>query len=746
MYALHLLVLRSCFFLGNAPWVQLNTFAKVWLIQSTIHLRAKPNKTKTMKLLAVNPVTIQVVPEIRIGSRWRCPNTLIAMAIIGLHCSTAVAAPSIFTTWIGGDGGGPTDWGNPANWSNGVANGSAYEATFGLAGSTAAADLGNANRSVGGFKFLADVNTSITTNGVGQTITTSTAGGECFINVLGGSHEIGANITGNGNLRMKGTGDITFGQQVTAATFAIGSMSNASNPSYTGTVTFLGDVHGRGIDFGDQAYLYRSPLTIVVGANIYNTYSSSNFFSGITVRANAGSHLVHDTYYGSLISDVTFEGPGDLTFDKSWIDTDGADSATWTVNGTGKVICKNLGSWDVLLNLLGFGILPPVGIVKSGSGMLEFQGTSSYTKNTEITGGVLIATQPAALPGYLAGKVSVQSGGTLAVRVGGLVGVDEQWSGAELDGLLATNAFGVGSSLGIEVLSGNVFAHASDIGITEPGKGFVKLGGGIVNLTAANTYLGPTLVADGTLLVDGSLATDSEVTVATAGTLAGSGIVSGPVVAAGAISPGYGIGTLTTGGTVLTGTYQCEIDGVDADALHAGALNIAGSTLVFSQINPPTATSYTIATYTGVLGGFFACSTIPAGYVLDYGSAGQIKLIQSALTGYAAWAYSHANNESANFDFDKDGMANGIEYFMGQTGSGFTANPPLVDNLGVRTVTWPRDPSAVATFKVQYSNNLQEWTNVVPPDPSIDTSISTEVTYTLPPGPEVYCRLVVTVP
>ena len=91
-------------------------------------------------------------------------------------------------------------------------------------------------------------------------------------------------------------------------------------------------------------------------------------------------------------------------------------------------------------------------------------------------------------------------------------------------------------------------------------------------------------------------------------------------------------------------------------------------------------------------------------------------------------------------------MANGIEYFMGQTGSGFTANPPLVDNLGVRTVTWPRDPSAVATFKVQYSNNLQEWTDVVPPDPSIDTSISTEVTYTLPPGPEVYCRLVVTVP
>jgi hypothetical protein len=175
-------------------------------------------------------------------------------------------------------------------------------------------------------------------------------------------------------------------------------------------------------------------------------------------------------------------------------------------------------------------------------------------------------------------------------------------------------------------------------------------------------------------------------------------------------------------------------------------LNIAGATLIFSQISPPTAVSYTIATYTGMLGGIFACSTIPVGYVLDYGTAGQVKLIQSALTGYAAWAYSYANNESANFDFDKDGIANGIEYFMGQTGPSFTPNPTLANILGVRTVTWQRDPAAVATFKVQYSNNLHDWTDVVSPDPSIETSISTQVTYTLPPGPEVYCRLVLTFP
>ena len=118
-----------------------------------------------------------------------------------------------------------------------------------------------------------------------------------------------------------------------------------------------------------------------------------------------------------------------------------------------------------------------------------------------------------------------------------------------------------------------------------------------------------------------------------------------------------------------------------------------------------------------------------------------------ALNSYTTWAAANAGGQAANLDFDHDGMANGVEYFMGATGSTFTPNPPLVNTAGVRTVTWPRDPAATASFKVQVSNDLTTWTDVVPPDPSIDTSNPNQVTYTLPSvDPRKFCRLVVTTP
>ena len=110
--------------------------------------------------------------------------------------------------------------------------------------------------------------------------------------------------------------------------------------------------------------------------------------------------------------------------------------------------------------------------------------------------------------------------------------------------------------------------------------------------------------------------------------------------------------------------------------------------------------------------------------------------------GYSAWAALNAGGQAADLDFDNDGVSNGVEYFMGQTGSSFTANPGVVAG----TVTWARDPAAViASFIVQVSDNLTTWTDVVPPDPSIDETNPTQVTYTLPTGAaKKFCRLVVT--
>jgi autotransporter-associated beta strand protein len=105
--------------------------------------------------------------------------------------------------------------------------------------------------------------------------------------------------------------------------------------------------------------------------------------------------------------------------------------------------------------------------------------------------------------------------------------------------------------------------------------------------------------------------------------------------------------------------------------------------------------------------------------------------------GYATWATTNAGSEAANLDYDKDGVANGVEYFMGATGSTFTANPPLVAGK----ITWPYDASATGiTYQVMVSEDLATWTPVSPqPVPSGAT-----LPYTLPTStPKRFVRLAV---
>lgn len=55
-----------------------------------------------------------------------------------------------------------------------------------------------------------------------------------------------------------------------------------------------------------------------------------------------------------------------------------------------------------------------------------------------------------------------------------------------------------------------------------------------------------------------------------------------------------------------------------------------------------------------------------------------------------------------NLDYDHDGLPNGVEYFMGQTGSSFTPNPAIANG----TITWPKDPAANAMATVETSSDL----------------------------------------
>ena len=166
------------------------------------------------------------------------------------------------------------------------------------------------------------------------------------------------------------------------------------------------------------------------------------------------------------------------------------------------------------------------------------------------------------------------------------------------------------------------------------------------------------------------------------------------------------------------------------------------------------ATGLTIVTASGGISGFSAVtfdltSFTGNGTWSAYQDGTSIKLDYTAgAAGYSTWASANAGNQSADLDFDLDGVSNGVEYFMGETGSSFTPNPPIVTAGAVRTITWPKDPAFVGTFKVQISDTLAlgSWTDIVPPNASIDETNPNQVVYTLPSGsPKKFARLSVTV-
>ncbi|MES2921035.1 MAG: autotransporter-associated beta strand repeat-containing protein [Verrucomicrobiota bacterium] len=419
------------------------------------------------------------------------------------------------------------------------------------------------------------------------------------------------------------------------------------------------------------------------------------------------------------------------------------------------------------------------GLLKIGTGTQIVSGASSYTGDTVINGGVLAAgrvnnalnpvTSALGNPQNAVRSIIVNSAGTLNFAAGDTFGGANSVILTTLvvnAGGIVTNTVGNFTALGPVTLNGGTLTTAggavagyqsyslnsdvtvggsvaSTISVTGAGNGFngVHLGtnttfnvADVTGSTASDlTISAPLIDRNATFGGTGGLTKSGAGLLVLSGVNAYTGntsVTGGGLTLADNAQMKFAIGGIGVNNSI-SGTGAVQLDG-DFNLDLTGANLTSGNT--WTLVNPTLVENYG-STFTVI--GFTKSGNVHT--LVDGARTWSFSQASGVLTlniaGYASWAGTNAGGQASNLDFDNDGVRNGVEYFMGATGSSFTANPGIVNNK----VTWPKDPNFSGNYSVQTSPDLGIWSNA----PS--TVINNNVEYNVPAGQEkFFIRLDVT--
>lgn len=569
---------------------------------------------------------------------------------------------------------------------------------------------------------------------------------------------------------VNGPGDVRGGGTIaTVAHSTKSSVINAPVGTGNGVVTFntadgdvATDLSVTGAIAGGNAITKTGAGTMVTTGN--NSYAGgTNLNGGVLVASSVadaggvGSIGVYTTGspgYLGIANDATFRYTGtgsETTARNLWIDTGTQNKTIDVVSATASLTFSGTaGNINKPFTKAGLGTLTLVdsivtdGAVTVSAGRLILTGNNSHTGVTTITGGSLeigsggssgtlgsgAVTNNASLiinrDNALSVGNAISGTGTLTQSGSGtttLTGNNDYTGSTVISaGALEVGAGGTTGTLGSGAVTNNtslIFNRSDALTVANEISGtgtLTKNAGGTLTLTGSSTYSGATTVAAGTLLANntsGSATGTSAVSVSAGAVLGGTGSISGSVsiAATGSIAPGVTIGQLTTGAVTLAGTYTCDVDATTSDVLAVnGNIDLTGATLAIN--GTMTASSYTIATYTGTRTGSFTITpALPAGYEIDYSTAGVIKIAKS---GYGSWASVNAPTGNADDDFDGDGVSNAIEYVLGGTKDTNDRNKlPQVTMDGNNLIyTFTRSIDSITpdtTVAVQVDTDLEAW-------------------------------------
>ncbi len=418
--------------------------------------------------------------------------------------------------------------------------------------------------------------------------------------------QIGANATFNLNTFNATVGSLSdvagLGGTVTKSSASIPTVTLTVGTDNTST-TFSGVIGGGGNANAIALVKTGTGTQTLAGANPY--------FGGTTI--NAGTLAVAHTNGANQIDAL---GTGAVTLNGGTLLNSTGATPTLTNNvflGTnGGTI--NTSATGLIVN----GTITGAGALTITGGQLTANGTMTNTGSTTINSGATLFVPGCALcPGPSAFRIA--SGGTFLLNnnnaaIGSLADVAGA-GGTVRNAGLATAVLTIGGDHTSTTFSGVIGDGAGVLQL-------IKLGGGTLTLTGANTYTGITNIDNGTLAVNGSLAS-SLVQVSNSGILGGIGTVRNTILNnGGTLSPGNSIGTLTVNGTLTFNAgsqYVVEVSPTASDkTIVTGTASLTGGTVLANfAIGAYLAKSYTILQTAGLGGTTFAGLNtlgIPAGF------------------------------------------------------------------------------------------------------------------------------------